>query len=256
MTFPGAIGICFDEIEQAKASLIYLLGADDAGKTMLSKELANQLILKNKKVAVIDADSGQSSWLPLTLSLNYAQREFRQLSELSLADWDFMPSYDLLECFERYIRLMGKWIRKAKEEVDYCLVDSNGDIREALKLRELEILNPDLVVALQRGSELEPILANLENRILRLPVPEEVKRKSWKQRKGIRDEKLKLYFKDSSMQTINCEIPSDFTHRIVGLYAREKFSGLGIAEDRDVKRLSENYDLGMRGDLNSREKQL
>ena len=118
MTSPEAIRICLAEIEQAKASLIYLLGADDAGKSTLARELGHHLILKGKKVAIIDADPGQSSRLPLTLSLNYAQREFRQLSELPLADWDFMPSYDLLECFERYIELMGKWIRKAKEEIE------------------------------------------------------------------------------------------------------------------------------------------
>jgi polynucleotide 5'-kinase involved in rRNA processing len=145
-----------------------------------------------------------------------------------------MPSYDLLECFERYIKLMEKWLRKAKEEMDYCLVDSNGDIREALKLRELEILNPDLVVALQRGSELEPILANLESRILRLSVSEEVKHKSWEQRKEIRSEKLKLYFEDSSARIVKCESPFDFTHRIVGLYSEEKFLGLGLAKDRDA----------------------
>ena len=234
MTFPQVIEICLAEIEQAEAGLVYLLGADDAGKSMVAKELANQLILKGRRIAIIDADPGQSSRLPLTLSLNYVQRDFRQLSEPSLIDWDFMPSYDLLGCFERYIKLMKRWIRRAKGEVDCCLVDSNGDVRASLKLKELEILKPDLVVALQRKSALEPILKSLGSRILKLPVPEEVSHKSPKQRKEIRSERLRLYFENSNTQIINCEIPPGFTHRIVGLYTRGKFLGLGIAEAKEA----------------------
>ena len=87
------------------------------------------------------------------------------------------------------------------------------------------------------GGRPEPILMSLRNPILRLAVPEEVKRKSSKQRKEIRNEKLRLYFKDSNIQIIDCEAPFDFTRRIVGLYGQRMFLGLGIATDRDADRL-------------------
>ena len=57
-----------------------------------------------------------------------------------------------------------------------------------------------------------------------------MRRKSPKQREEIGSEKLKLYFEDSGMQIINCEVLPDFTRRIVGLYTGERFLGLGIAE--------------------------
>jgi len=234
MSFAALVQICLDRIEQAKANLTYLLGGNDVGKTTLAKEIAKQLVLEGEKVAIIDADPGQSSRLPLTLSLNYTNKQFKDFSELVLADWDFMPSYNLLECFERYIKLVERWTKKAKEEMDCCFVDSNGDVRKSLKLREIEILKPDLVIALQRKAELEPILKSLGSRTLRLLVPQEVKHKSSRLRKALRNEKLKLYFNNSGMQTIRCEVPSDFNQRIVGLYSQEKFLGLGIAEDRNA----------------------
>ena len=237
MTFAVLVQICLDRIKQAKANLIYLLGANDAGKSTLAKELANQLVLEGKKVAIIDADTGQSSRLPLTLSLNYANEQFGTFSELVLADWYFMPSYNLLGCFQRYIKLVKRWTKKAKEEADFCLVDSNGDVRKWLKLKEIETLNPDLVIALQRKAELEPILQNLPRGILKVPVPQEVKHKSSKLRKEARNEKLKLYFNNSRGRTIKHETPFDFTQRIVGLYSQGKFLGLGIAKDGNTAEL-------------------
>lgn len=235
MTFPRVVETCLAEIKKAKASLIYLLGADDAGKTTLTEELANRLILQNKKVAIIDADSGQSNRLPLTLSLNYANRQFDKFSELALIDWGFMPGYDLTRCFELYIELVGRWVKRAKGETDCCFVDSNGDVRKWLKLRELEVFSPDLVIALQRKSELEAILKSLRRgRILRLPVPEEAKRKSWELRRRIRNERFRLYFENSSVQIVKCEVPFDFRHRIVGLYGQGRFLGLGVAEDKSA----------------------
>lgn len=71
MIFRDITEICLRKIKQSKARPIYLLGADDTGKTTLTKELANRLILEGSKVAIIGADPGQSNRLPLTLSLNY-----------------------------------------------------------------------------------------------------------------------------------------------------------------------------------------
>jgi hypothetical protein len=44
------------------------------------------------------------SMLPLTLSSNHATNEFREISELRLIDWDFIPGYDLMRYFDRYIK--------------------------------------------------------------------------------------------------------------------------------------------------------
>jgi polynucleotide 5'-kinase involved in rRNA processing len=235
MTFAQVVETCLAEIKNARASLIYCLGAGDTGKSTLAIELARQLTLGGKKLAIIDADSGQSSRLPLTLSLNYVRSEFSHPAELELADWAFMPSYDLLERFKWYIELMENWTKKTRNEMDCCIVDSNGDIRTLLKARELEILNPDLLIALQREAELEEILKSSGSRILRLPVPEEVKSKSWELRRTTRNDKFKRYFKGSGAQVVKCKAPPlfDFGHRIVGLYSQGGFLGLGIAEDKN-----------------------
>ena len=154
-----------------------------------------------------------------------------------LVDWDFMPGYDLMRYFERYVKLMKGWIGKAGKEVDYCFIDSSGDIRESIKLEEIKELHPDLVIALQRKRELEPIPGRIESQILKLPVPEEVRRKSSRLRKRIRNERLQLYFQDSNIQTVECQGPFDYRHKVVGLYSQERFLGSGIATNKGANRL-------------------
>ena len=50
------------------------------------------------------------------------------------------------------------------------------------------------------------------------------------------------------MQTIKCEVPSDFNQRIVGLYGQGMFLGLGIAEDRDADGLKIMAPVGVKAD--------
>lgn len=64
MIFRDITEICLRKIKQSKARPIYFLGADDTGKTTLTKELANRLILEGSKVAIIGADPGQSLSFP------------------------------------------------------------------------------------------------------------------------------------------------------------------------------------------------
>ena len=237
MMFPETVEICLHEIKQAKARLIYLLGADDAGKTTLTKELANRLILAGNKVAIIDADPGQSNRLPLTLSLNYGDRRFDQFFELVLVDWAFIPGYDLMKWFQRYIKLMECWIEKARKEVSYCLIDSSGDTRRALKLREIELLKPDLVIALHRKAELEAILAELKYESLLFKVPQAIKKRSPKLRRERRNESFVRYFGPSRRREFALEPPNDWKNKIVGLYGRGRFLGLGIAKGKEADKL-------------------
>ena len=237
MMFPEAVEVCLPEIKQAKARLIYLLGADDAGKTTLTKELANRLILRGDKVAIIDADPGQSNRLPLTLSLNYGDRRFDEFFELVLVDWAFIPGYDLMKWFQRYIKPMECWIEKARKEASYCLIDSSGDIRRALKLREIELLKPDLVIALQRKAELAAILAELKYESLLFKVAQAIKKRSPKLRRERRNKSFIRYFGPGRRREFDLEPPHDWKNRIVGLYGRGRFLGLGIATGKEADKL-------------------
>jgi len=69
------------------------------------------------------------------LSLNYATKQFRKIPALSFIDWGFIPGRDLMGYFDRYIKPVKRWIGGATEEVSYCLIGSNGDIRRWPKAR-------------------------------------------------------------------------------------------------------------------------
>ncbi|GAG69828.1 unnamed protein product, partial [marine sediment metagenome] len=54
------------EILSNKKGIIFLLGQTDTGKTTFAKELIKRYLEKNKKVAFIDSDVGQSTIGPPT----------------------------------------------------------------------------------------------------------------------------------------------------------------------------------------------
>jgi polynucleotide 5'-kinase involved in rRNA processing len=53
----------------------------------------------------------------------------------------------------------------------------------------------------------------------------------------MREERFRLYFKNSTIQHIDCAPPPSWEYRIVGLYDHEKFLGLGVAKNKEATKL-------------------
>ncbi|MFQ6056867.1 MAG: Clp1/GlmU family protein, partial [Methanosarcinales archaeon] len=81
---------------------------------------------------------------------------------------------------------------------DFVLIDTTGLIQftgRALKTYKIEILKPDLIIALQRKDELEPILKPFEYmNIIRLTVSEKANKKGIEARRFLRELSFKKYF--------------------------------------------------------------
>ena len=217
------------EIKDKK--LAYILGEDDAGKTTLATSLANRLCAMGR-IALIDGDIGQGS-LPLTVTLFYIESHFTSFSDLEVAEREFIPGYDLMRFHQRYVITLAQFAERSQREARYILIDPTGLIRPDLKRREIEVVAPDLVIALERGGELEPILSLLNCTVARYPVPEEARRRSQRARKRARDEKFRQYFRGAIRRRIKSEPIPDWQSRLVALYA-EGFLGLGIAVARSA----------------------
>jgi len=214
--------------------LAYLLGEDDAGKTTLATSLANRLSAKGR-IALIDADVGQGS-LPLTVTLFYIESHFASFSDLEVAEREFIPGYDLMRFHQRYVMTLAEFAERSRREARYVLIDPTGLIRPDLKRREIEAVAPDLVIALERGGELEPILSLLNCTVARYPIPEEARRRSQRARKTARGEKFRQYFRGAIRREIRAEPIQDWRSRLVALYA-EGFLGLGITVARSASGL-------------------
>lgn len=238
----GMVNEILDVVARLKSAVVYFLGGNDTGKTSLITQLANRLL--GTSIAILDADIGQSSVLPLTISLLRADKPFAAFSELPILGQDFIPGYNLMRNLERNARTMGELAKEARTWAQYCLVDTTGFVGGPgirLKRREMEEIRPDLIVALERSNELHPILKGLKCHLLLFPVPCWMGRKSEAERRKRRNQRLDSYFQGSSLREIPARpatcIPLQYKERIVGLYS-ERFLGLGVVRGmRDDKLL-------------------
>jgi polynucleotide 5'-hydroxyl-kinase GRC3/NOL9 len=127
-------------------------------------QLANAALDHGKPVAVIDADLGQSEiGPPGTVGLAMPEAPAEAASEWAPVALAFVgatsPAGRLLDLVVGVRRLADEARRRGAELI---LVDTSGLVQGALalklKLAKLEVLQPDTVMALRRGTELDPVL--------------------------------------------------------------------------------------------------
>ncbi len=183
-----------------------LLGATDTGKSTLAKFLVDHLCQRQIKVALVDADIGQSFLgPPTTIGLSFFD---------SPPDWEglssprifFVGSTTPEEDLSRHLDGVKKMTDQAVSSgAEVILVDTtglvSGELGKALKGKKIDLLNPRLLLALQRSDELEPILevarAKAGSRIFRLPISESARSRSREERRSYRIKKFQEYFRTS-----------------------------------------------------------
>ncbi|ADC69075.1 NUC156 family protein [Methanocaldococcus sp. FS406-22] len=187
---------------------IILLGGVDSGKTTLATFLANELLNLGFRVAIIDSDIGQKSILPpATISLAFPETNFNNLYEIKPYKSYFVGSTAPIQFFGEMITGTKLLCDYAEDKADVVIVDTTGLISGSgadLKRMKIEMIKPDVIIALQKRNELRQILKPFENkiRVFYLKVYENAKSFSREERKEIRAEKWKEYFKDSKIYSI------------------------------------------------------
>ncbi len=190
-----------DYIKENSPEKIMIIGGVDTGKTTLVNFLAKNL----KDIAIIDGDIGQKSILPpATVSLAYTKEEFLNISELSPEKHYFIGSTAPAQFF-------GDLIVGIKKLSDYSekkltIIDTTGYIYglgAEIKRLKIELIKPDVILALQKGNELNYILKPYIDKVKFLEVYRGVKKYNKDERKNIREEKWKEYFKNSIEREFN-----------------------------------------------------
>lgn len=153
-------------LEAARAGgVLLLLGAVDSGKSTLAAALARTAREGGRRVAVVDADVGQSSiGPPACVGLAWVESPPEALEDLACAALDFVgvssPPGRLLDC----VASAHSMVRAAREGgAETVVVDTTGliagPIARALKAAKVRTLDPDWLVALQAEDEVEHLLA-------------------------------------------------------------------------------------------------
>ena len=199
----------------ARARVTLILGTSDTGKTFLTARLAAALAARGERVAVVDADVGQSEiGPPTTVGLGRVSRALARLGDAEVWALEFVGDTSPVRYIRETAEATGRLVRRALDAgFERVLVDTGGLVEGplglALKRAKVRAADPDLVLVLQRREESEPIARALESaarpRVLRLAPSPAVVRRTATRRREHRERALREYLARATTLTLPTE---------------------------------------------------
>jgi len=187
-----------------------LIGGLDTGKTTLSAMMIRAALAAGRTAAYLDADLGQKTvGPPTTIGMKLiAAPEDMERDRLVQADaCSFVgatsPQGNLLPVVTGVARLLS--LARESLGADFVVVDTSGLVSgvygQLLKYHKLELVRPDLVVGLQRGEELDPLLGIVRRffstEVVTMGVHPGVVPTTVEQRAANREDAMRRYFGDA-----------------------------------------------------------
>ena len=185
---------------------VLLVGGLDAGKSTLARAILIAALEAGRPGALIDGDLGQKTiGPPVTVGLKLI-RSIEDLEPDRLSQADALafvgatsPQGHLLPLVTGLARMLA---RARAEGADLAVIDTSGLVSgiygQLVKFHKVETLEPDLVVGLRRGEELDPVLGVIQRffstDVVSLGVHPGVVPSSVEQRAGHREEAMRRYF--------------------------------------------------------------
>lgn len=189
-----------------EARTVLFVGGLDAGKSSMARAIAAFALRLGRNVAYLDADVSQKTvGPPGTVGLKHI-READDLTHERLAEPDaigFVGSTSPQDHLLPLVGALGRLRDKARDEgAELIVVDTGGEVSgirgQLVKYYKVDTLEPDLVVALQRGEELEPIVGVIERffgtEVARLGIHPAVVPTTVDERMAQREEAMRRYF--------------------------------------------------------------
>jgi polynucleotide 5'-hydroxyl-kinase GRC3/NOL9 len=237
------------------ARVAMLIGGLDSGKSTLGRTIARAGLEAGRSVSYLDADLGQKVVGPPTAVTLRQLRGPQDLESVSLSRPDAMyfvgatsPQGQLLPLVVGADLLLNRAI---DEGADLVVVDTSGLVSgvygQILKYHKIELLQPDVVIGLQRGEELAPLLGIVQRffntEVVALPVGTEIRSMSVEERARNREEAFRRYFEDPIQRwrikptVFMPALPALFDqqqldHILVGLSdGKGEYTGLGYLEN-------------------------
>jgi polynucleotide 5'-hydroxyl-kinase GRC3/NOL9 len=185
---------------------VVLVGGLDSGKTTLARALLEAALASGRPAAYLDADVGQKTVGPPATVTMKVVRTAADLDPAVLTLPDALsfvgstsPEGHLLQVVTGAARL---YERARDLGARFVVVDTSGLVSgvygQILKYHKVEMLQPDLVVGLQRGEELQPLLGVIQRffqtEVVPLGIHPAVVPTTVEQRADKRERAMKAYF--------------------------------------------------------------
>jgi polynucleotide 5'-kinase involved in rRNA processing len=167
----------------ANARSVVLIGGMDTGKSTTAAAIAREALHRGRSVALIDADIGNSTiGPPACVGLKVVRSE-ADLVDRHVADrLHFVGGTSPDRLVLQHVIATTALAHAGGAAADLVIVDTTGSVSgvvgQTLKYHKVELIRPDLVMALQRGGELEPVVGMLRRffavDVLTLPADPDV----------------------------------------------------------------------------------
>ncbi len=194
-----------DQAVRTKHTIV-LVGGLDSGKSTLSRALLRTALEVGRRPAFLDADVGQKSvGPPATISLRIlrAVGDLEPQAQAKVDAISFVGSTSPEGHLLPVVTGVASLQRQALDAgADFIVVDTSGLVSgvygQILKYHKVEMLRPDLVVGLQRGEELQPLLGVIQRffrtEVVPLGIHPDVVPTTVEQRAENRERAMRSYF--------------------------------------------------------------
>ncbi len=184
---------------------ILVMGGIDRGKSTFCKYLAGVILESGYEVAVVDADVGQKDiGPPATITLGYPTL-IGSFEDIEPTAMYFVGSVTP----EGHLLPMVVGTKKMVEIVktNFVIINTTGLIHQAgrvLKGYKIELIKPDVIVAIEKSHELKTIMRQYRNhRIIRLEPSNKAVSKNLDQRRERREKAFSRYFRSAVEVNLN-----------------------------------------------------
>jgi polynucleotide 5'-kinase involved in rRNA processing len=147
--------------------VVMLIGATDTGKTTLGRQLARDALAAGRSVAFIDADVDAATVGPpacVGLKMLASPRDLASLHDAD--ELRFVGEVHPQGVILPHVVAAAALVERARRSADFIVLDTTGVVAgvvgQTLKYHLMELCHPALVIAMQRGTEMEPIIGMLK----------------------------------------------------------------------------------------------
>lgn len=146
--------------------VVMIVGAPDTGKTTMAQLLLEDAVEAGRDVAFVDGDiAANTTGPPACVGLRWVPGQY-ELQTLDRADdLRFVGAIQPQGVVLPHVVAVADLVSKAKQRSDFVVLDTTGVVSgvvgQTLKYHLAELLEPALIIAMQRGSELEPTVGML-----------------------------------------------------------------------------------------------
>lgn len=258
----------------AEPGVVMVVGDIDTGKTTFGIQLAQRAQEAGIPTAIVDADIVQSTIGPPTTvgmklcsGLDSFDRESLRVADSLGFVGSLVPKGHLLPL----VTTTAKLVDRAREAgCRLIVIDTtslvSGIYGQTLKFFKMDLVRPDLIVALERGGELEPIVGIAQRftpaEVIEVEVSPHAAMRTVDERISFREEQFAAYFTDHASRwkvkptVFMPTLPPDFDLAlldglVVGMEdGKGSCSGIGVLEHdagEDILRMISPVTEGVRG---------